>query len=568
MLCNMYIENIAIIEKVEINFDSGFNILTGETGAGKSIVIDSINAILGKRISRDIVRVGKKSAFVSATFSNLSDELTKLIEDYGFAVEDNGEIIIQREISLEGKSNARINGRPVAMSVLKEIGDNLINIHGQHENYGLFLPEMHLKYLDDFGNLNDDLEKYRLSYEKLKSIKKELDNLSFNEEEKARQIDLLQYQITDLESANLIDGERESLEEERKYLLNKEKIVKSLQRATQSLNGDENTMGAISLIEIVNDEIMSLKDVYPAISSISERVNDLFYEITDCQSEIVNLIPDEDDSISKIDEIEERLSVLSSLSRKYGSTVQEMLKFLDNAKFELNNIQLSDKRVNVLQTEFQKVLSETKILAEVLSDKRKNVAKKFINLVSKELASLDMPKVKIEIPQKECKLGPNGCDELEILISTNPGQPSKSISKIASGGELSRMMLAIKNVLSSSLGAQTLIFDEIDTGISGEAAQKVGLKLKELSKNRQVICVTHLAPIAALADSHFLIKKEILRDNTFTKIKFLDFESRKEEIARMISGDVISDIMRKNAEEMLKIAKENQVKSLDDKDSI
>lgn len=552
MLCKLYIENVAVIEKTEINFGLGFNVLTGETGAGKSIIIDSIDAVLGKRISRDIIRSGSKTAFVSATFLNLSNELISLMETYGFNVEDNGEIIIQREISLEGKSNARINSRPVAISVLKEIGEKIINIHGQHESYGLFSPEMHLKFLDEFGNLEDDLKLYKESFENLKALKKEIMQLEVDESEKARRIDLLQYQISDLESANLVEGEREELELEKSYLLNREKIINSVDHAKLALDGDENSVGAISLLETASNKISSLKDIYPEVTEISERLNNLFYEIKDCQSELSGLLPDEDVSLTRIDEIEERLSVLSNLSKKYGPKVQDMLNFLEKAKLELEKIEMSDKKIESLKDEFNQNFNKTKKLAKALSEKRKQSAKKFINQVKSELRSLDMSKVSFEVFQRECNLCSSGCDELEILISTNPGQPPKSISKIASGGELSRLMLAIKNALSSGNDVQTLIFDEIDTGISGSAAQKVGIKLKELSNSRQVICVTHLAQIAALADEHFLITKDVSQNKTFTKIQKLNFECRKKEIARIIGGTNISDIMLKNAEEMLK----------------
>ena len=557
MLTRLYIENVAVIEKTEIFFDDGLNVLTGETGAGKSVIINSINAVLGRKVSKEIIREGAKSAFVSATFSELSTELLKVVENYGFVVDENDELIVQRELSTNGKTIARINGRPAAISVLKSVGEKLINIHGQHENIGLLSQQTHLNFIDEFGRLRGDLENYSKSYDELLKIRQQLNKLNMDENEKARRIDLLEYQIQELESADLKVGETESLGEKRTYLLNKEKITNSIEHVKNLLNGDDEYNGAVSLFELAGNELAQLENIYPPIKNLSDRFKELIYEVSDCQSELISLSPDVDLDINELNDIEERLTLISCLSKKYGDTVSDMLNFLREAKSELEKIQTSEHEVKQLRGKLVCVEEKANKLAHELSVKRHLASCDFIKKVKDELAFLDMPKVIIEVSQKDKELSKFGRDDIEILISTNPGQHPRPIFKIASGGELSRLMLAIKNVLSNEDDVQTLIFDEIDTGISGAAAQKVGMKLKSLSKSRQVVCVTHLAQIAVLADQHFLITKNVTDDKTFTEIKKLNFNSRKKEIARIIGGTNVTPITLKNAEEMLENSMKN-----------
>lgn len=553
MLSKLYIENVAVIEKTEVDFGTGLNILTGETGAGKSIVIDSIGAILGQRIFRDIVRTGSDSAFISATFTSLSKNVSSLIEDLGYKIEDDA-LIIQREINPNGKGACKINGRPSTVSTLKQITSQLINIHGQHETYDLFSAENHLKYIDKMGKLDQLLYDYKVQYEDLKNIKSQIDHLEMNDSEKARRIDLLKYQIEELEDAALIEGEEEELLQEKNVFVNKEKIVKSLSAAKNSIFGNDESPGALSLVEQAVYELNDLVEIFEKSQDIHNRLRSLSYELGDCQLDLSNLLDEADIDTGDIDAIEERLALISSLSRKYGATISDMLVFLESAKQELQNIEFADQKIKELKAEFELKKDKTKAMAFKISEARKKVSDDFIKAVQHELIFLDMPKVKFEVSQKRVSLNPTGCDELEFLISTNPGEPPKPISKIASGGELSRFMLAIKNVLSGNDEIETMIFDEIDTGISGSAAQKVGLKLKNLAHTRQIICVTHLAQIASLADKHFSIAKNISGNRTFTDVKVLSYEERKKELARIIGGLNITDLTLKNAEEMLILA--------------
>lgn len=553
MLSNLYIENIAVIEKTSIDFKNGLNVMTGETGAGKSIVIDSINAVLGNRTSKELIRTGASSAFVSAEFTDLSEKALAVISEAGFEVED-GELLLQREISTTGKNKCRINGRPATVSTLKEIGIQLINIHGQHESYELMSPELHISYIDKLAGLEDEIEAYQAVYKKYKKISAELKKASIDESERERKIDLLKYQIDELEDADLHEGEYEELNEQKSVLQNSEKIIEAIMGSRALMNGDEENSGVLESLQEINSQLSDISAYMSEVEPINTRIESALYELEDCLSELTGLTDLVDTDNGSLDSIEERLDLIYTLGKKYGSTIKEMLEFLDNAKKELDSLVMYDENREALIKECDKAYENAKKLAKELSEKRKATSKEFAKRVCEEMAFLDMPNVKLVVIQEECGLNALGCDNIEFLISTNPGEPPKPISKIASGGELSRMMLAVKNVLSDKDDIDTLIFDEVDTGISGSAAQKVGLKLREVSKSRQVLCVTHLAQIAAMCNSHFKISKSVKDEKTFTKVQELDHEGRKKELARIIGGTEMTKASLDYAEEMLKSA--------------
>ncbi len=551
MLSNLYIENIAVIEKTSIDFKKGLNVMTGETGAGKSIVIDSINAVLGNRTSKELIRTGASSAFVSAEFTNLSEKAIAVIYEAGFELED-GELLIQREISTTGKNKCRINGRPATVSTLKEIGVQLINIHGQHESYELMSPELHISYIDKLAGLESEIEAYQEVYKKYKMLSAELKKATVDESERERKIDLLKYQIDELEDADLRDGEYEELNEQKAVLQNSEKIIEAIMSSRALMNGDEESSGVLENLQEINSQLSDISEYMSEVEPINSRIESAIYELEDCLSELTGLIDLVDTDGGSLDSIEERLDLIYTLGKKYGSTIKEMLDFLDKAKKELNALVMYDENREALIKECDKAYKEAEKLAKALSEKRRATSSEFADKVCEEMAFLDMPNVKLVVVQEKCELNSLGCDNIEFLISTNPGEPPKPISKIASGGELSRMMLAVKNVLSDKDDIDTLIFDEVDTGISGSAAQKVGLKLREVSKSRQVLCVTHLAQIAAMGNSHFKISKSVRDEKTFTKVEELDHEGRKQELARIIGGTEMTKASLDYAEEMLR----------------
>lgn len=551
MLSNLYIENIAVIEKTSIDFKKGLNVMTGETGAGKSIVIDSINAVLGNRTSKELIRTGASSAFVSAEFTNLSEKALAVIDEAGFELED-GELLIQREISTTGKNKCRINGRPATVSTLKEIGVQLINIHGQHESYELMSPELHISYIDKLAGLESEIEAYQEVYKKYKKLSAELKKATVDESERERKIDLLKYQIDELEDADLRDGEYEELNEQKAVLQNSEKIIEAIMSSRALMNGDEESSGVLENLQEINSQLSDISEYMSEVEPINSRIESAIYELEDCLSELTGLTDLVDTDGGSLDSIEERLDLIYTLGKKYGSTIKEMLDFLDKAKKELNALVMYDENREALIKECDKAYKEAEKLAKALSEKRRATSSEFADKVCEEMAFLDMPNVKLVVVQEKCELNSLGFDNIEFLISTNPGEPPKPISKIASGGELSRMMLAVKNVLSDKDDIDTLIFDEVDTGISGSAAQKVGLKLREVSKSRQVLCVTHLAQIAAMGNSHFKISKSVRDEKTFTKVEELDHEGRKQELARIIGGTEMTKASLDYAEEMLR----------------
>lgn len=551
MLNSLYIENIAVIEKTNIDFTKGFNVLTGETGAGKSIIIGSINALLGGRISKDIIRSGADTAFVSGSFSVTNPQVYSLLEQYGFECDQDDRLILQRKLTANGKSSCRINGRPANLAVLKEITAHLVNVHGQHESYNLMSPEKHIEYIDSIGELDIIKKEYRENLAILRDYRKRLKSAQTDDSQRERQIDLLRYQINEIEQAAPQEGEYEQLTEERSKAQNAQDIIRSLSEAEAILAGEEQINGCIDALRECSDCIGRVSEYVPVTEKLSERITNVYYELQDCAEEISSILEGIDTDPYRLQEIEERLDVLYRLSKKYGSTTAEILEFYENAKGQLQQLEDYEFNMESLQKDYDKYFQATKELALKLSAERKKISREFAARVKEEMTYLDMPNVNLEVSIERCPLNENGCDKLEFLISANPGEDPKPVSKIASGGELSRMMLAITNVIASHNIVSTMIFDEVDTGISGSASQKVGYKLKALSETRQVICITHQAQIAALADTHFLIKKNVENNRTFTQVSELSFEDRVRELARIIGGVSITELTLKHAEEML-----------------
>ena len=551
MLTNLYIENIAVIEKTNIDFTRGLNILTGETGAGKSIVIDSINAVLGKRSSRGLIRSGADAAFVSATFEDVSELVQKKLSSMGYSAED-GTLILSRELSVSGKNTCRINSRPATVSALKDIGEYLVNIHGQNDNLELMNPALHIVYIDALAGLGEKLSAYRSLYRELKAVEEELSNADMDEAERLSKIDLLTFQIQELEDAAITVGEYDALTNEKNALRNREKIAKELMRARLALDGDDEIDGALRMLDDASDSVLNAARYLPDLESASDRLSSALYELQDISRDLERAMDDIDANPGRLEEIEERMDLLYRLKRKYGDSEEEMLAYLDNSKNELKNLtdyafnreQLAQKRDEL----YQKAYNSAKEISAI----RMDVAERFRKDVQNEMAFLEMSNVRLEISREEAPLNTRGIDKLEFLISTNPGEDPKPVSKIASGGELSRMMLAIKTVLSKADFVETLIFDEIDTGISGSAAGRVGKKLKQLSADCQALCVTHQAQIAAFADNHLFISKSVHDDRTFTQVDALDEEGRVHELARIVGAEEITESALNHARELLR----------------
>ena len=552
MLTNLYIENIAVIEKTNIDFTNGLNILTGETGAGKSIVIDSINAVLGKRSSRGLIRSGADAAFVSATFENVSDLVPKKLASLGYSAED-GTLILSRELSVSGKNTCRVNSRPATVSVLKDIGEYLVNIHGQNDNLELMNPSLHIVYIDALAQMGERLSAYRAVYRELKAVEEELSAANMDEAERLSRIDLLTFQIGELEDAAITVGEYDALTAEKEALRNREKIAKELMRARIALDGDDDEIdGALRMIDDATEAVIRAARYLPDLEGDSDRLSSALYELQEISRDLEQAMDDIDANPGRLEEIEERMDLLYRLRRKYGDSEEEMLAYLENSKKELKSLtdyafnreQLAKKREELYKQAYNS--------AKEISDYRLTVAERFRKDVESEMAFLEMPNVRLEISREEVPLNTRGIDKLEFLISTNPGEAPKPVSKIASGGELSRMMLAIKTVLSKADFVETLIFDEIDTGISGSAAGRVGKKLKQLSADCQALCVTHQAQIAAFADNHLFISKSVRDDRTYTQVDQLDEEGRVRELARIVGGETVTDSALNHAKELLR----------------
>lgn len=547
MLSLLHIENIAVIECADISFDSGFNILTGETGAGKSIVIDAISAIIGERAYRDMIRTGTNKASVRAIFTGVP-ELEWFAEN---GVSYDPETIIQREVYLDGKNVCRVNGALVTVSILRKLGIQLINIHGQHDSAALFDENNHLQFLDSFAE-NDALrDDYAQKFTEVTSLRKEIQRLHMDESEKLRRMETLRYQIEEITKANLSAGEDEALESRRKILQNAEKLSDGMYAAVECLYGSDDSDGAASLLAEAERELARLSRFTDAYGELHDKVADLMYQVQDVAEELRDAKDDLSYSADELEQIESRLDVIHRLRRKYGATCEDILQYLDCAQKELDEIEFADDHVQRLQIKCEKAEKEAWDAAIVLRKNRKHTAQELAARILTELAQLDMPKVQFSCNFTETELTPIGADAVAFYMSANAGEALKPMSKVASGGELARIMLAMKNVLAEQDQVSTLIFDEVDTGVSGRAAQKVAEKLRSVAKTKQVLCVTHLPQLAALANTHLLIAKEERGGRTYTTVTPLDMEGRKRELARIIGGTNITQTTLKSAEEML-----------------
>ena len=549
MLNLLHIENIAVIECADITFDRGFNILTGETGAGKSIVIDAISAILGERAYRDMIRTGASKASVQAVFSGVPN--LPWFEENG--VEYDEEIVIQRQIFLDGKNVCRVNGTPVSVSILRKLGIQLINIHGQHDSASLFDEENHLIFLDSFA----DNEALRLGYGDkfalVSDLRRQIDRMSMDESEKLRRVETLKFQIAQIEKANLKSGEDDELEARRKVLQNAEKLSDGLDEATECLYGGEESDGAAALLSQAERALAKLSRYTDSFAQLQEKVADLMYQVQDAAEEVRDARDDLSYSADELEQIETRLDTIHKLRRKYGASCDDILAYLENAKRELDEIEFSDAHIERLKGKLQKAEKEAWAAADALRENRKAAAERLSARILTELAQLDMPRVQFQCEFTEIPLSAGGADAVAFFMSANAGEALKPMSKVASGGELARIMLAMKNVLAEKDQVNTLFFDEVDTGVSGRAAQRVAEKLKAVASHKQVLCVTHLPQLAALADTHLLIAKEERQGRTYTSVTPLDLEGRKRELARIIGGTNITETTLKSAEEMLSV---------------
>lgn len=550
MLAQLFINNIAVIERASIDLEKGFTVLTGETGAGKSIIIDAIHAILGERTSKELVRTGAQTASVSALFTELDPELLAMLDQLSIPREEDGSLLVQRDIRLEGRSHCKLNGAPATVSMLKQLGPRLVTIHGQHESYELLSPDVHITYLDSFGELEELLQTYQAAYRALRKTQRELEALQTDEGEKARLSDLLHYQIDEIEAANVQVGEREELESQREILRNHEKIAAGVAFLRNMLSGDEEREGVLAELSQASTEAVRVASYFPELEDISQKLQEAGFLLEDVDSILRTLSIDFDPALQET--IEERLDLLYKLGRKYGGSEEKILEFLETCRNRLHQIEFADEERERLEHQYETQKKQAISLAKQLSEKRREASGSFMRQVKQELSFLNMPGVTLEAEIQRVPLYSMGCDKIQFLVSANKGEPPKPLSKIASGGELSRIMLAIKTVLTGKDKVGTLIFDEVDTGISGAAANKVGQKLKQVSRNRQVLCITHLAQIAALADHQLLISKHVEGERTFTQVQELDFEGRKREVARIIGGEQVTDLQLQMAEEMLK----------------
>ena len=548
MLSLLHIENIAVIESADISFDEGFNVLTGETGAGKSIVIDAISAIIGERAYRDMIRTGTNKASVRAVFQNVPE--LDWFADNG--VEYDSETVIQREIFLDGKNVCRVNGALVSVSILRKLGIQLINIHGQHDSAALFDEDNHLTFLDAFADNEALRGAYTTDYEAVARLRREIDRMSMDEGEKLRRMETLKYQIAEIEKAELEAGEDEALEERRKLLQNAEKLSDGLNLAVECLYGGEDSDGAAGLLAQAEYALAKLSRFSDSFQSIHERITDLKYQVQDAAEEVRDARDELSYSADELEQIEQRLDVIHKLRRKYGVTCEDILQYLENAKKELDDIEFADDHLERLKKNLKKAEKAAWDSAMALRKNRMEMAQNLSTRILTELAQLDMPKVQFVCEFAETDLTPRGADSVAFYMSANAGEALKPMSKVASGGELARIMLAMKNVLAEKDQVNTLIFDEVDTGVSGRAAQKVAEKLRSVAAHKQVLCVTHLPQLAALAHTHLLIAKSERDGRTYTSVTPLDLEGRKRELARIIGGTNITETTLKSAEEMLR----------------
>ena len=549
MLSCLQIENVAVIQKAEVHFQPGLNVLTGETGAGKSILIDSINAILGNRTSKDLVRTGASKAVIRASFAQIPDVVLDKLEAAGY--ERSAELLLSREITAEGKSSCRINGMPTTAAVLRELCGGLININGQHDSVGLLNPAHHLSILDDYAQNAKLYQEYYVLYRSLVKVKKELDAMITDEAEKQRRIDLLSYQVQEIEEAGLTAGEEQTLEARRKVLANASTIRDRVAKAHALLSGDDDTPGAVDLLGEASNAMDTAAQLDESLSGVSGTLMDLYYSAKDAAAELIDRLDAYDTNDAELDEIEQRLDLLYRLKRKYGDTVEDIIAFGQKAREELEQIQFSEQRHDQLQAEKLRLYGLAREKAEALTQTRLKAFDELNARITDTLQFLNMPGVRMTLHHARGPLASHGQDSVEFYISTNAGEAPKPLARIASGGELSRITLAIKNALADRDAVPTVIYDEIDSGVSGKAAGRIGEVLRQSAQGHQILCITHTAQIAALADCHLLIQKNVTNDRTYTEIHPLDTEGRVEALARLISGDHVTELSRANAREML-----------------
>ena len=549
MLSSLQIENVAVIQKAEVHFEPGLNVLTGETGAGKSILIDSINAILGNRTSKDLVRTGAAKAVIRAAFEQVPSAVLDKLEQSGY--ERSEALLLSREITAEGKSSCRINGMPATAAVLRDLCGGLININGQHDSVGLLNPAHHLGILDDYAQNRTVFQDYYTLYRKLVQVKRELDALITDEAEKQRKIDLLQYQVQEIEDAGLTAGEEQTLENRRKVLSNASAIRDRLAQSYALLSGSDDTAGAVDLLGEASNAVDAAAQLDPALTAAAGQLLDLYYNAKDVAADLIGRLDAYDTNDAELDEVEQRLDLLYRLKRKYGSTVEDVIAFGQKAREELDNIQHSQQRYDTLQAEKLRLYAKAREKAEVLTQTRLKAFEELNTRISGTLDFLNMPGVRMTLRHTRGPLASHGQDSVEFYISTNPGEAPKPLAKIASGGELSRITLAIKNAMADKDAVPTVIYDEIDSGVSGKAAGRIGEVLRQSAQGHQILCITHTAQIAALADCHLLIQKNVSNERTYTEIHPLDENGRVEALARLISGDHITELSRANAREML-----------------
>lgn len=549
MLSCLQIENVAVIQKAEVHFQPGLNVLTGETGAGKSILIDSINAILGNRTSKDLVRTGASKAVIRASFAQIPDVVLDKLEAAGY--ERSAELLLSREITAEGKSSCRINGMPTTAAVLRELCGGLININGQHDSVGLLNPAHHLSILDDYAQNAKLYQEYYVLYRSLVKVKKELDAMITDEAEKQRRIDLLSYQVQEIEEAGLTAGEEQTLEARRKVLANASTIRDRVARAHALLSGDDDTPGAVDLLGEASNAMDTAAQLDESLSGVSGTLMDLYYSAKDAAAELIDRLDAYDTNDAELDEIEQRLDLLYRLKRKYGDTVEDIIAFGQKAREELEQIQFSEQRHDQLQAEKLRLYGLAREKAEALTQTRLKAFDELNARITDTLQFLNMPGVRMTLHHARGPLASHGQDSVEFYISTNPGEAPKPLARIASGGELSRITLAIKNALADRDAVPTVIYDEIDSGVSGKAAGRIGEVLRQSARGHQILCITHTAQIAALADCHLLIQKNVTNERTYTEIHPLDTEGCVEALARLISGDHVTELSRANAREML-----------------
>lgn len=552
MLRFLHIENIAVVKSADIDFGPGFTVLTGETGAGKSVIIDSINMLCGGKVSRDVIRAGESYALSEAVFDGIGENMAARLLEIGVECDD-GEVVLSHKLTSDGKSTIRINGRAATKTILRSVGRLLISIHGQNDSRVLFDKNAYIDMVDSFGECEAEREAYSVIYRELDSYRKKLRDISTDEEQKARERDMLEYQIKDIDSKKLKDGEEEALEAEKLRLSSLEKINKQVSFVHRALQGGEKGASAAYLLSRASDSLNKIADVIPEAREIAERLLDMSYEVSDIADKVAMFSDDGGEDIdARLDKIETRLETVSGLKRRYGRDIKTILEFRDRAAARLDELVLSDEHASEYEKKIRKLEAEAKIVAKTLTDKRKLAAKQASERIMETLTYLDMPKVKFEIVLTKTEdLTPTGCDRIEFTVATNPGEPMSPMSEIASGGEMARIMLSLKSVLNEKDGVDSAVYDEIDTGISGKTSRKIGLKLREIAKSSQVICVTHSAQIATLADNHFLISKKEVDGRAQTGIRPLSREERIEEAARILGGINITEAQRQAARDMI-----------------